>query len=296
MWNYQKIKHNMRDLSHIHENIKDLSQSLDNIKAESFLTSLMESIAHTNIEFQGVFSRNYFNDIIYIDEERVLDKNLLNIKLSRDSLFHILPEGLFFREDELKKAAKEKNAEKFKALEEKIIREKQKILAFFYPFDKTYFGLRFELERKLNELAENKTSLLIDELFDIFQIDEKNELIRKIIPLLPIASEIRSNKIIWRDIFKNIFYPADVDVQITEKMNAAEIMKRIVRTTIHIEKLSNPEFKKLKKDIDVFAHFFYEWFLPVDMGYEFKIKDIKERFVLGGTMTLDYNTQLKSEN
>ena len=272
--------------------MKDLSQNHENIKAESFLSSMLDSLSGINLEFQGVFSRNYYNDIIYIDPETDSERNPLNINLSRDSIFHILPEGLFFRENELRKVQKEKNVEKFKALSEKIIREKLKLLAFFYPFDKTYFGLRFELERKLNELAENRTSLWMDELFDIFRIDDKNELIKKVIPLLPLASEIRSNPMIWRDIFKNIFYPADIDVRIAEKMNAAGMINRIVKTTIYIEKLSNPEFKKIKKDVDVFAHFFYEWFMPVDMGYVFKIKDIKEPFVLGGGMTLDYNTFL----
>jgi len=272
--------------------MQDLSQNHENIKAESFLSSMLESLTGINLEFQGVFSRNYYNDIIFIDQDTYSGKSQLNINLSRDSIFHILPEGLFFREDVLKKVQKEKNAEKFKALSEKIIREKLKLLSFFYPFDKTYFSLRFELERKLNELMENKSSLIMDLLFDIYQIDEKNDFIRKIIPLLPLASEIRSNKMIWRDIFRNIFYPAEVDVRITGEMNVAGMMQRSVKTTIHIEKLSNREFKKIKKDVDVFARFFYEWFLPADMGYAFKVKDTKERFVLEGDMTLDYNTQL----
>jgi|GEM_PF-1673772 len=273
--------------------MKDLSQKHENIKAESFLTSLMESIADTNLEFQGVFSRNYLNDIILADYEKVMDKQLLNIKLSRDSLFHILPEGLFFRENELRKAAKEKNEEKFKALEEQIIREKQKILSFFYPFDKTYFSLRFDLEKKINEFASNRTQILMDTLFDIYNLaEENNPLIQRIIPLLPLASEIRSNKLIWRDILRNLFFPAHVDIRIVEKHNPNGIKRLTVKATIHIEKLSNEEFMSIKKQVDSFARFFYEWFIPVDMGYEFKVKDIKERFVLGKPLTLDYNTQI----
>ena len=271
----------------------DLSNNQENMKAESYLSTLMESVSDACLEFHGVFSRNYVSDIISMDEEKIFDKMQLNIRLSRDSLFHILPEGLFFRENELREVAQEKNEEKFKALEEKIILEKQKILAFFYPFDKTYFGLKFELEKRVNELATNRTRLLLDELFKDFQIDEKNELIKKLIPLLPLASEIRSNKMIWKDIIQNIFFPARVDVRIAEKMNSEGIKRRIVKTTIHIEKLSNEEFMIYKKNIDVFAQFFYEWFIPVDMGYEFKVKDVKEQFVLGKPLTLDYNTYLK---
>jgi len=285
----------MKDSPLNQNTVKDLSQILDNVKAESLLTSLMESLAGTNMEFQGVFSRNYYNDIISMDQEKIFDRHLLNIKLSRDSLFHILPEGLFFRENELRKVAKEKNEEKFKALEEKILREKQKILSFFYPFDKTYFQLRFGLERKMNELSENRTRVLTDKLFGIYGLnDETNPLIRRMIPLLPLASEIRSNKLIWRDIMKNLFFPANVDVRIAEKLNAHGVKRSTVITTIHIEKLSNEEFMTIKKDVDTFARFFYEWFIPADMGYEFKVKDVKERFVLGKALTLDYNTQLKN--
>ena len=280
----------------VHDNIEDLSSNLGLIKAESFMTSMLESIEGINLEFQGVFSRNYYNDIFYIDHEKIMDKFQLNIKLSRDSLFHILPEGLFFRENELRKIAKEKNVEKFKALEEQIIREKKKILSFFYPFDKAYFGLRFELERKLNEFAENRTQIWIDKLFNIYGIsDVKNNLIRRLLPLLPLASEIRSNRMIWKGILQSIFFPAGVDVRIAAKTNAEGIRRNIVKTTIHIEKLSNEEFISIQKDVETFAHFFYEWFIPVDMGYEFKVKDVKERFVLGKDLTLDYNTQLDNE-
>lgn len=273
--------------------MKDLSQHHENIKAESFLSSMLESLSAIDMEFQGVFSRNYYNDIIVIDNDLDFGEDRLNISLSRDSIFHILPEGLFFRENELRKVQKEKNIEKFKALSEKIIKEKQRLLLLFYPFDKTYVNLRFDLERKLNDLAANKTSIMMDKLFDIYQIDEKNDFIRKTIPLLPLASEIRGNPMIWRDVFKSIFYPAEVEVRILEKPNAAGLMRNAVKTTIHIERLSNREFKRINKDVSVFGEFFYEWFLPVDMGYEFKVKDRREQFVLGKQMTLDYNTQIQ---
>jgi len=269
----------------------NLSQNIEIIKAESLLSSFLDSCSNTNIEFQGVFSRNYHNDIIELNDTIISKENSLYLWLSRDSMFHILPEGLFFKENTLRKIDSEKNNEKFKAEEERITKEKQKIKLFFNPFDKTYFNLRFELEKKLNEIAQNRTKQLVDELFDIFHITQDNQLIRKIIPLLPVASEIRGNILLWKDILKNVFYPEKVDVRIADRRNKGQIRK-YMKTTIHIEKLTTAEFINLKKDIDVFAKFFYEWFLPVDLGYEFKIKDIKEKFVLGSPLTLDYNTYL----
>ena len=264
------------------------------IKAESLLTAAMESLADVNLEFKGVFSRNYNDDVIAMDRERVFDKHRLNIALSRDSLFHILPEGLFFRENDLRKVAKENNKEKFKALEEQITREKQTFLSFCYPFDKTWFGLRFALERKLNDNADNRTQIWMDTLLDIYGLQvENNALVRRMCPLFPLASEIRSNKMIWRDVLRSLFFPAQVDVRIISKKDANDIIWHIVRATVYIEKLSNEAFMSVQKDVETFARIFYEWFIPADMVYEFKVKDVKERLVLGKPLTLDYNTQFK---
>ena len=257
------------------------------------MASFMDSFSNVNVEFQGIFSRNYQNDITGVDEVVGSKANNLNISLSRDSLFHVLPEGLFFNENTLKKLNGEKNEEKFKAEDERINKEKQKLKLFFNPFDKTYFGLRFELEKKLNQIAQNRTQILTDELFDIYNINGKNKLIRKCFPALPIASEFRGNRLLCKELLKNIFFPAAIDLNICKKRNRSGQTRRYTKTIIHIEKLSTAEFRELKRDIDDFGLFFYEWFLPVDMGYEFKIKDTKEAFVLGKAMTLDYNTYLK---
>ena len=274
--------------------MEKLSVDFEKIKAEALLSSSPGSIDNINIDFQGIFSRNYENDIINIIYDFESSENKTLFQLSRDSLFHLLPEGLFFKEDELRRIAKEKNEVKFKAEAERIIKEKQKLLLFFQPFDKTYLRLRLELEKKLNEIAANKTQILIEKLFDIFNINAENLLIGKIMPLLPIASEIRGNQLIWKDILKCIFFPAKIETRILKKRYSTGRSGRIFKSNIHIEKLSANEFRKLKKEVDVFAQFFHEWFLPVDMGYEIKVKDTKEKFILGKTMTLDYNTYLNN--
>ena len=265
---------------------------VENIKAESFLASFLESCSDISIEPQGVFSRNYDEDIMAMDTDSEL-KEKITILLSRDSLFHILPEGLFFNENKLRQIGKEKNTEKFKLEEERINKEKQKIRLFFQPFDATYFRLRFELEKKLNEIATNRMRILIDELSDIFSIRSENPYIKKTIPVIPIASEIRGNTGVFKDLLKAVFFPAEVEIQNKIKRRTTGNFGRLTKIIIHIENLSPEEFRNLKKETDVFARFFYEWFLPVDLEYTFKVKDTKERFILGNSMTLDYNTYLK---
>ena len=270
----------------------NLPQTVENIKAESFLASFLESCSDINIDPQGVFSRNYNEDIIGIDIDSEA-KEKMTIQLSRDGLFHILPEGIFFKENELREIGRKKNTEKFKLEEERINKEKQKIRLFFQPFDTAYFRLRFELEKKLNEIATNRIRIFFDELLDVFPVNLENPYIKKVIPLIPVSSEIRGNARILKDILKAVFFPAKIEMQNRIKQKTTGNSGRIMKITVHIEKLSAEEFRNLKKEADVFACFFYEWFLPVDLEYQFKVKDTKEQFILGSPMTLDYNTYLK---
>lgn len=270
----------------------NLPRPVENIKAESFLASFLESCSVMNIEHLGVFSRNYNEDIIAMDIDDEI-KGTINMQLSRDSLFNILPEGLFFVENKLRQIGKENNTGKFKLEEERINKEKQKIRLFFQPFDTAYFKFRFDLEKKLNEIATNRIRILNDKFLDIFSINSENPYIGKIIPLLPVASEIRGNAGILKDVLKAVFFPAKIEIQKTIKRKATGDLENRMKIIIHIEKLSSAQFRNLKKEVDVFAGFFYEWFLPVDATPLFKIKDTKERFILGHSMTLDYNTYLK---
>ena len=264
----------------------NIPHPVERIKAETFLASFLDSCTDVNIEPQGVFSRNYNDDIISIDTDDFSGKNPV-LKLSRDGVFQILPESLFFVENKLREIGKRGDPEKFKQEEERIRLEKQKIKTFFQPFDSTYFKLRFELEKKLNSMATNRSQIIIDELLDDFGIDTKNALVRKTVPLIPIASEIRGNKNLLKDVLKNLFYPANINI-LLKRSNHGNILK----IYINIENLSAEQFRNLKREAEEFSHFFYEWFLPVDMGYEFKIGDKNKRFILGKAMILDYNTYL----
>ena len=266
-----------------------MPQPNKDIKAEVFLSTFIRDDSDLDIEMQGVFSRNYDEDIIAM---KAYDNNSrkITLQLSRDSVFHLLPESLFFEENKLRQIAKQKNIEKFKQEEERIRKEKQKIGLFFKPFDSTYFKLLFKLEKKVNAISANRIPLLLDSFFDVFDLESDNPLIRKVIPLIPFASEIRGNKKLLKDLLKCLYFPANIDLYSIRKRHSTGITERIMKVIIHIENLSSKEFMALKKNTDDFAHFFYEWFLPVDMGYEFKIKDTKQRLILGNPLTLDYNT------
>jgi hypothetical protein len=269
--------------------MKTFPQPVDHIKAETFLTSFLDSCRDVIIEPHGVFFRNYDNDVISVDADEY-DRKMV-VKISRDGLFQILPESLFFVENKLREIGKKGDKEKFKQEEERIRKEKQNIKTFFQPFDVAYFKLRFELEKKLNHLATNRAQIIIDELIDDFGIDAENPIVRKMLPLAPIASEFRGNKFLLKDVLKILFYPANVEI-LLKRSKASGMKGTILKFIVYIEELSAEQFRTMKKDVEGFSQFFYEWFLPVDMGCEFKIADKNERFILGKSMTLGYNTYL----
>jgi hypothetical protein len=257
--------------------VKYLNEQLDakGIKAET-LISQMDTKENLNVRMQGIFSRNYLEDLINITHEK--DKTTL--ELSRNGIFHLLPEGLFFEENRLRSVRGEYFEDKY----DKFKKEKEKVKSFFQPFDIEYFKQSFELEKKLNAITESGNSIFIDAFLDEPQTDTNNEYLSKLKKLLPLVSHIRGNLTLLTNILTNIF--------VVEKVEIIKTQPFYMRFIIHKEGLSREEHEKMDKELSVFFDFFYRWFLPVEAEYDYKIKDYKMPFTLGNTLILDYNTHL----
>jgi hypothetical protein len=250
----------------------------EDIKAETILSCLRNDL-NFQVQYSGVFSRNYSNDILSVEKN---ENNDTVINLSRDGIFHILPEGLFFKEEHLKNI-KNKPGTDFKSEHEKVKTEKKIIESFFRPLDTELFKLSFELEKKINQISEENNNVIIQSLFDRFEITFENKYINKIKPLLPFAGKIRGNLNFVNDILKIIF------------LSKVEIIKNGFSMVfiIHKKKLSKEEYLEMDKELLPFFDFLYEWFLPLEVECSYKIKDYEEPFTLGNSLILDYNTYLQ---
>ena len=236
------------------------------------------------VRSEGVFYRNYSDDILSLKEE-VKDDPVL--RLTRDSIYHLLPDGLFFQEDSLQNFKKKQD---YKKHYEKVVEEKEKIRLFFQPFDTTFFKISLEFGEELNNISDNETELFINRFIRQHLQNEKNWLIRKTMPILPYASYIRGNKMLLKDILE-VLFTSKVDINITyENPEASNFMD--IEILIHKKGLSNVEYKELDEDIKDFFLFFYEWFLPFDSNCTYWIKDKEHKFIIGTPLTLEYNTQL----
>ena len=228
------------------------------------------------VRMEGIFSRNYSEDLIGIEE--IDDKTFL--KLSRDGIFHLLPEGLFFEGNRVKNIPKHDFSREYKKFKE----EKERIELFFQLFDTTHFKLSLELEKKLNRIAEQRNDIFTNAFFDEPEVEEDNQYISGIKKLLPFASELRGNFALLTDILKNIFSVEKIEIVETEPFHR--------RFIIHKEGLSQEEYLLMDEELVPFFDFFSQWFLPVEMEYDFRLKDYKTPFTLGNILLLDYNTRL----
>jgi len=247
----------------------------EEIKAET-LISQMDTKDNLNVRMQGIFSRNYSEDLIDVSNER--DKTILD--LSRNGIFHFLPEGLFFEETRLKNRRCECFDDRYNAFK----KEKEKIKSFFQPFDTEYFKHSLALEKKLNAISELGNTVLTNAFFNDHEIDTNNEYLSKIKILLPFVSSLRGNMPLLTNMLKNVLC--------VEKVEIKKIQPFYMRFVIHKKGLSKEEYKNMDRKLSVFFDFFHQWFLPVEVEYDYKIKDYKMPFTLRNTLLLDYNTHL----
>jgi len=251
----------------------DKNFNYHNINAET-LIALLDKTDDLRIQPEGVFSRNYSEDIKKIEPD--IDKTTLTV--ARDGIYHLLPEGIFFKENELKDDGKKGND--FATSYDKIKKKKKDIFNFFQPFDTAFFYLTLELEKKLNQITDKGNRVFLPEI----ENKKGNEKIDKIIPLIPFASKIKGNLSLLSDLLKNMLE--------VEKVEIVKINHLHTRFYIHIEGLTKNEFLDLDEEVAGFFDFFTYWFLPVEQKFDFRIKDKKQPFILGESLILDYNTHL----
>lgn len=255
-------------MKHRYQNI-----NTQNINAETLL-ALWEDIPPLSVCYEGIFARNFANDLMRTDAEP--DKTV--VSLSRNGIFHLLPQGLFFTENQLKE--KQKQGADFKSAYDKLKKQKQDAQLFFQPLDTELFKLSLEGEQKLNHCCKTGNTAWLSNLPD----DSKNEYIRKIIPLLAYTNQLRGNMQLLTDLMKLVLE--------VEKVEIVEIKPLHAQFVIHKEKLSKEQYLTMTEEVEPFFDFFKRQFLPIEKEYDFKIKDFKHPFQLGASLILDYNTHL----
>ena len=244
------------------------------IKAETWLVakhpSQKEWVAHTD----GIFSRDYAEDLRSCNLEEA------SVDLSRDGLYEILPNGLFFTGEELRGID-----DRDFGWTDKVLRDRAaRIKTVLRPFDTSFFNHSLALEHRLNETLSEKNELLLQTLAGKDFSEEHNPYIRPMALMIPQAARIRGD---YRFLCKYItlVLGCKTDYKFTENR---------VRFIVNRPDLDRTAFLNYLEDLEPFFRFVEEWFVPFELQCDFKVRDYERDDHIKGPnkLLLDYNATL----
>ena len=243
------------------------------IKAETWIVAHFPFQKEWIVRQKGIFCRNYSGDL------RSCDPDNQTIELSRNGLFEILPNALFYTGREL--LGKD---EDFKWTEKVLKQRRDRIKTVILPFDSSYFNHSLALENKLNETLTDKTDIVLKEFFGDDFANERNPYIRRMAPMVTQAACIRGD---YRFLCKV------VSLVLGYKTEIRMIHDR-VRFIVNRPDLSHADFLDYLNELEPFFRFVEDWFIPFELRCEFKVRDYTrdDRFEGTNKLLLDYNATL----
>lgn len=172
-------------LEDIHE---ELSTVYENLKAEVLVAEIQENSAANIDDFvisnKGTFSRAYRRDIIDVDA--MLNEDKLTLNLSRNSLYDVLPEGLFHAPHVHKEGDSYTNRRKV------VKQEEQDARLFFAPIESEFFYQKLYVEQHERAMLDDFYNLKDDFLIDFWNLDTDipQEYMVKLMKVLPHSHKI----------------------------------------------------------------------------------------------------------
>ena len=256
---------------------------IGDLKAETWLNVCFPGEIPEQVVTNGIFYSNYCEDLLEVE---TMEGRAHRIKLSRDGLFHLLPEALFFNDNRLQDP-------KLKAMPVKA--EKERVMTFFEPFDLAYFQVGLGLDQTTSQLEACTVNSLVKEIYDVDVQSIQNPFVRQMAPFLLQASTIRGDfPLIGKLMASIIGFHTEIKPVVRKLEQPDEPQKEmcVARVLFYIPDLSNSEYARRYEELGEFVNFVADWFFPFNQAFEYAIKDNTHPFVLDGTMTLDYNTYL----
>lgn len=245
------------------------------LKAELLLSTFYPEVKEWDARYGSFFSRNYSGDM------RSCDANTATVSLSRNGLYDLIPEKLFFDEMELRFLESRDLA--FKLSE--VYEEEKNIKAYFEPFDSFFFNQSLRLTQIVTRILDNKEKLMLKTLFD-YDIDaEENPYIRMLAPLLIHVTDIRSDLNLITKILSEIL-SCKVDCRILSPDSVLFIVNKL--------NLDSKAYAAFMKDLKSLFAFVQYWLMPMETECDYRVKDFEQRFILSNekALILDYNTQI----
>lgn len=245
------------------------------LKAELLLSTYFPDVGEWDANYGSFFSRNYSGDLRSVHEETQ------TVELSRNGLYDLIPEKLFFNEEELRFLETRDLA--FKLSE--VYEEEKNIKAYFKPFDSYFFNQSLRLQKIGTHMLDNKSKLLLKVLFDYDIEAEENPYVRMLAPLLTHVADIRADIDLIAKILSTI-----LDCKVEYRILSPDKMLFIVNKL----QLTSKEYAQFMRDLKPLFKFVQYWYMPMEMECDYRVKDFEQRFILSDerALVLDYNTQI----
>lgn len=229
---------------------------------------------------KGSFYRNYSDDImsLYLKERQV--------ELSRDGFLKLLPEGVLTNDDEFKKVDV---AEKYKILK----RREHLLNEAFLPFDTFYFRYFMMVEQQVADLLNTKLEYILNQYFGFNLEAEKNPYVRRVAVLLPFAKQWRGDFPMIRNLLAGLF---GCEVEMRQGRysfsDTTQCRLPLVRYDLLIDGLETEKFRELYSQLMPLNDFITEWFMPMEVVCQIKIKEHNQPQQVNTRLVLDYNSEL----
>lgn len=253
----------------------DKNRDNEKILAELLLSTYFPEVKEWKAEYGSFFSRNYSGDLISVQQETN------TVSLSRNGIYDILPEKMFFDVEELRN----KEPREFALLISEIYEMEKNIKDYFLPFDTFFFNQSMRLHKVVGHMIDNKTELLLRTLFDYHIENEENIYVRQLAPLLLNVTEIRGDFNMLKSVLA-VILDCRVDYNLPRQDE--------VVFTVHKIGLNSREYLAYMKELEPLFDFVQYWFVPMEMDCHYKVKDYQQKFILSvdRPLVLDYNTQI----
>lgn len=235
------------------------------------------------VQSKGTFYRNYQSDVMAIDE----DTNVVN--LARDGFLHLLPQGIFTNDNDLRMDDPDKKRAAWAELQTR----KRQLDAAFQPIDTMRFRNRMHTEKQISTLYHDKQDIILKELYGIDTSDYPDPFVKQLFYILPNVRHYRGDLNSIRSFLANCT-ESEVDL-IQKRYSDTDTSRQWILEAIYniyVDDLSYDEYKDMQEKAQHVEDFLREWLIPVEVKVKVRIKMRTKIRTIGSPFILDYNIQL----
>jgi hypothetical protein len=280
------------------EIINEVKAIPGNVKGEVIVAGLVNAALDPNdidTTNDGSFKRPFRKDILKMTTvESDYDEHSLNILLSRNGIYDLLPEGFCHKQDPTTNSTKV-----FSEYCKKRKKEEENCRKFFWPIESEYVNQLVKLEQKEQELLYNPSTTFYDFLADFWMMDKLPQPYEGILlHLLPFMQTIAGDfKLICRclqELFKvpveykmehrSISFGGDKEsgmgnARLGRNFMAGAFVHALPYVVFVIGPVKSNQLKDFLEggEINKFLQKFYKYAVPFEVDVETKV--LSEKFV-----------------